>query len=125
MPAFLFVAVASWMGLRAQPIRPTPSLPDRIRSTPTRPGAPPTTEPPRRSYGPSGLDWTFLRNATFAEFELGNLAAAIASGELITNVGSGKHTYDSRADCAAAAGEVITSDGHAGRAYDVTDPELI
>jgi NAD(P)H dehydrogenase (quinone) len=73
----------------------------------------------------SGLDWTFLRNATFAEFELGNLAAAIASGELITNVGSGKHTYDSRADCAAAAGEVITSDGHAGRAYDVTGPELI
>ena len=73
----------------------------------------------------SGLEWTFLRNATYAEFELGNLAAAIASGKLITNVGSGKHAYVSRADCAAAAGAVITSDGHAGRAYDVTGPELI
>jgi NAD(P)H dehydrogenase (quinone) len=73
----------------------------------------------------SGLGWTFLRNSLFAEFELSNLAAATAIGKLITNVGTGTHAYVSRADCAAAAAAVITGDGHAGRAYDVTGPEMI
>jgi NAD(P)H dehydrogenase (quinone) len=73
----------------------------------------------------SGLDWTFVRNSVYADFEVANLAVATDTGTLITNVGSGTHAYVSRADCAAAAAAVITGDGHAGRTYDVTGPELI
>jgi NAD(P)H dehydrogenase (quinone) len=73
----------------------------------------------------SGLEWTFLRNSVYADFEAGGLAAAVATGQLVTNGGDGKLAYVARDDCAAAAAAVLATDGHAGKAYDVTGPESL
>jgi NAD(P)H dehydrogenase (quinone) len=73
----------------------------------------------------SGVEWAFLRNSIYADLEAGNLEAARATGKLVTNAGPGRIAYVARADCAAAAAAVITGDGHAGKAYDITGPELL
>jgi len=82
----------------------------------------------------SGLEWTFLRNAGYAEFQIpdgepdrfpeGKLA--LDTGVLRNNTGDGKVAYVSREDCAAVAAAVLSEGAkHAGRAYDITGPELI
>jgi NAD(P)H dehydrogenase (quinone) len=73
----------------------------------------------------SGLAWTFLRNAIYAESLVAGAAGALGSGTLITNAGEGRTGYVSRADCAAAAAVVMSSDGHEGKAYDITGPEAL
>jgi NAD(P)H dehydrogenase (quinone) len=73
----------------------------------------------------SGVEWAFLRNSVYADFEAGNLAAAEAGGKLVTNAGGGRVAYVAREDCAAAAAAVVTGGDHAGKAYDVTGPELL
>jgi NAD(P)H dehydrogenase (quinone) len=73
----------------------------------------------------SGLEWTFLRNAIYADLQVHDAAAAIASGKLLTNAGDGRTALVAREDCAAAAAAVITSDGHEGKAYDITGPEAL
>jgi NAD(P)H dehydrogenase (quinone) len=73
----------------------------------------------------SGLAWTFLRNAIYAESLLQGASAAIASGQLITNAGEGRTAHVARADCAAAAAAVLTTDGHAGKAYDITSTDAL
>ena len=71
----------------------------------------------------SGLAWTALRNAFYAEYQVPAGAQAIATGRLVHNNGEGKTAYVSREDCAAAAAAVLTTDGHEGRAYDIAGPE--
>src|SRR5215210_245600 len=71
----------------------------------------------------SGLAWTALRHAFYAEYQVPAGAQAIATGQLIHNNGYGKTAYVSREDCAAAAAAVLTTEGHKGRAYDITGPE--
>ncbi len=73
----------------------------------------------------SGLDWTILRNATFAELQIPPGALAVAGGKLYTNAGTGRLASVSRRDSARAAAAVLTSDGHAGRTYDITGPEAV
>jgi NAD(P)H dehydrogenase (quinone) len=73
----------------------------------------------------SGVEWAFLRNSIYADLEAANLAAAEATGRLVTNAGPGRIAYISREDCAAAAAALITGGAHAGKAYDVTGPELL
>jgi len=73
----------------------------------------------------SGLEWTFLRNSIYADLEAGNQAAALATGQLVTNGGAGAVAYVARDDCAAAAAAVLATDGHAGKAYDITGPERL
>jgi NAD(P)H dehydrogenase (quinone) len=73
----------------------------------------------------SGLEWAFLRNSVYAHQEAGDLAAAQATGRLVTNAGDGRVAYVAREDCAAAAAAVIARGGHAGKAYDITGPELL
>lgn len=73
----------------------------------------------------SGLEWSFLRNSVYADFEGPNAAAALAGGMLVTNGGAGRVAYVARDDCAAAAAAVVTGGDHAGRAYDITGPELL
>jgi NAD(P)H dehydrogenase (quinone) len=73
----------------------------------------------------SGVEWTFLRNSVYADLEADNLAAAQATGQLVTNAADGRVAYVARADAAAAAAAVITGSGHAGKAYDITGPELL
>jgi NAD(P)H dehydrogenase (quinone) len=71
----------------------------------------------------SGLEWTVLRNATYAELQVMPGALAVAGGKLYTNAGDGLLVPVSRQDCAAAAASVLTSEGHAGNTYDITGPE--
>jgi NAD(P)H dehydrogenase (quinone) len=82
----------------------------------------------------SGLEWTFLRNAAYAEWQIPDGRAecfpecnwALETGVLRSNRGDGKVAYVSREDCAAAAAAVLRGGAeHAGRAYDITGPELI
>jgi NAD(P)H dehydrogenase (quinone) len=71
----------------------------------------------------SGLAWTVLRNSLYAEYQVAEAAAAIATGTLVHNRGEGRVAYVSREDCAAAAAAVLLASGHESRAYDVTGPE--
>jgi NAD(P)H dehydrogenase (quinone) len=73
----------------------------------------------------SGLEWTILRNATYAELQVMPGALAVAGGKLYTNAGDGLLVPVSRQDCAAAAAAVLSTEGHAGVTYDVTGPEAI
>jgi NAD(P)H dehydrogenase (quinone) len=79
----------------------------------------------------SGLEWTVLRNATYAELQVPPGALAVAGGKLYTNAGEGRLASVSRRDCARVAAAVMTTDGHAGKTYDVTgdqalsQPELV
>jgi NAD(P)H dehydrogenase (quinone) len=73
----------------------------------------------------SGLEWTVLRNATYAELQVPPGALAVAGGKLYTNAGDGRLVSVSRRDCARAAAAVMTTDGHAGKTYDVTGDEAL
>jgi len=73
----------------------------------------------------SGLEWTILRNATYAELQVTPGAMAVGGGKLYTNAGEGLLVPVSRQDCAAAAAEVLVSEGHAGMTYDITGPEAL
>jgi NAD(P)H dehydrogenase (quinone) len=73
----------------------------------------------------SGLEWTVLRNATYAELQVPPGALAVAGGKLYTNAGDGRLVSVSRRDCARAAAAVMTTDGHAGKTYDVTGDKAL
>jgi NAD(P)H dehydrogenase (quinone) len=73
----------------------------------------------------SGLDWTILRNGTYAELQVTPGALTVAGGKLYTNAGDGLLVPVSREDCAAAAAAALTTDGHAGKTYDITGPEAL
>lgn len=73
----------------------------------------------------SSLQWTILRNATFAELQIQPGALAVAGGKLYTNAGNGLLSYVSRGDVARVAATVLSTDGHAGQVYDVTASEAL
>lgn len=74
----------------------------------------------------SGLAWTALRNALYAEFRVPEAQQAAAAGRFAHNQGDGRTAYVSREDCAAAAAAVLAGGAeHDGRVYDITGPELL
>ncbi|MCW2757289.1 MAG: NmrA family transcriptional regulator [Nocardioidaceae bacterium] len=73
----------------------------------------------------SGLAWTMLRNNLYTDMQVGSVQAAIASGQHVSNTGTGGSAYVTRADCAAVAAAVLTGEGHEGKAYDVTGPSVV
>jgi NAD(P)H dehydrogenase (quinone) len=76
----------------------------------------------------SGVPYTFLRNSLYSELWRAMMEApgALASGELVYNTGDGAIANVSREDAAAAAAAVLAGgDEHAGKAYDLTGPELL
>jgi NAD(P)H dehydrogenase (quinone) len=74
----------------------------------------------------SGLAWTMLRNAFYADTEAKACALAMASGRLLSNRGDGRHAFVWREDCAAAAAAVIVGGSmREGKAYDITGPDLL
>jgi len=75
-----------------------------------------------RALRESGLAWSALRHAFYAEYQVPSGAQAIATGQLVHNSGDGRIAYVSREDCAAAAA-VLTTEGHEDKAYDITGPE--
>lgn len=73
----------------------------------------------------SGLAWTVLRNAAYAELQVPLGAMSVLYGKLVTNARDGRIAPISRSDCAAAAVAVLTGDGHEGRTYEITGPEAL
>jgi NAD(P)H dehydrogenase (quinone) len=73
----------------------------------------------------SGLSWTVLRNAAYAELQVPLGTVATTYGRLVTNAGDGRVAPISRSDCAAAAVAVLTSAGHEGQTYEITGAEAL
>jgi NAD(P)H dehydrogenase (quinone) len=72
----------------------------------------------------SGAAWTMLRDAHYADAMI--LMAGpgvIASGQWVSNAGTGKEAMVWRDDCAACAAAVLTCSGHEGQTYNITGPE--
>jgi len=73
----------------------------------------------------SGLRWTMLRDAHYADAMIVMAGPAVmASREWISNAGHGREAMVWREDCALCAAAVLTGEGHAGRTYDITGPDL-
>lgn len=73
----------------------------------------------------SGLSWTFLRDAHYADAMILNAGPGfIASGTWLTSSNGGREAMVWREDCVACAVAVLTGDGHENRAYPITGPQL-
>lgn len=73
----------------------------------------------------SGLDWTMLRDAHYADAMIVMAGPGVmASGQWVSNAGSGREAMVWREDCALCAAAVLTGTGHAGRTYDITGPDM-
>jgi len=73
----------------------------------------------------TGIAWTILRNALYAELRVRIAAKYLHDGRWTTNMGDGSHAFVARTDCAAAAAAALIETAPAGRVYDVTGPELV
>lgn len=70
----------------------------------------------------SGLTWAALRNNIYAELGADTVREAMESGRIVTNQGSGRVAYITRADCAAAAAAVLAGQDDptaGGLAYEI------
>lgn len=73
----------------------------------------------------SGLDFTFLRDAHYADAMIVMAGPGVmASGQWISNAGAGREAMVWREDCALCAVAVLAGEGHVGQTYDITGPEL-
>lgn len=73
----------------------------------------------------SGLSWTFLRDAHYADAMILNAGPGfIASGTWLTSTNGGREAMVWREDCVDCAVAVLTEDGHENRAYPITGPHL-
>lgn len=70
----------------------------------------------------TGLRWTFLRDAMYADFLPGLVGA---DGTIRGPAGDGAFAPVAQADVAAVATAVLTSDAYDGRTLDLTGPELL
>ncbi|OLB67389.1 MAG: hypothetical protein AUI10_00220 [Actinobacteria bacterium 13_2_20CM_2_72_6] len=70
----------------------------------------------------TGVAWTILRNALYADLRVQIAASYRRAGRWTTNIGAGAHAFVARADCAAAAAGALITAGHEGRRYTVTGP---
>lgn len=73
----------------------------------------------------SGLAWTILRCGLYADFQVFDATAALSSGRLVHNQGSGRCAYLPREDIARSAAAVLAGDGHDGAIYELTGPESL
>jgi NAD(P)H dehydrogenase (quinone) len=74
----------------------------------------------------SGLAFTFLRDAQYAEVITTMIApGAIASGEWLSSAADGCMAFVSKQDCVACAVAVLTTPNHEGAVYEITGPELL
>lgn len=75
----------------------------------------------------SGLRWTMLRDAQYAE-AISDVAAptALKHGKLQSNSADGRMAFVSRHDCVAAAVAVLHKPSeHRNKVYHITGPELL
>jgi len=74
----------------------------------------------------SGLDFTFMRDAQYAEVITTMIApGAIAAGEWHSSAADGCMAFVSKKDCVESAVAVLTTPGHEGAVYEITGPELL
>jgi NAD(P)H dehydrogenase (quinone) len=74
----------------------------------------------------SGLQFTFMRDAQYAEVITTMIApAAVASGEWFSSAADGCMAFISKKDCVECAVAVLTGAGHEGAVYEITGPELL
>ena len=75
----------------------------------------------------SGLAYTFLRNALYAEIISNILVApAVASGVMAQATGHGRLAPAAKADVArSAAAVLLAAERHVGAVYEITGPELL
>ncbi len=74
----------------------------------------------------SGLQFTFLRDAQYAEVITTMIApSAVASGEWFSSAADGCMAFVSKQDCVESAVAVLSSPGHEGAVYEITGPELL
>jgi NAD(P)H dehydrogenase (quinone) len=99
------------------------SFPNPIPENPAPPAA--YQRASEQALQRTGVEWTILRNALYADYRIQIAARYMQAGRWITNAGQGHHAYISRADCATAAAGAMTAEGHVGKTYEITGPELI
>ncbi|HEY4338550.1 MAG TPA: SDR family oxidoreductase [Steroidobacteraceae bacterium] len=74
----------------------------------------------------SGLQFTFMRDAQYAEVITTMIApGAVASGEWLSSAADGCMAFISKKDCVESAVAVLTTPGHEGAVYEITGPELL
>jgi NAD(P)H dehydrogenase (quinone) len=99
------------------------SVPNPVAANPFPPAA--GQRASEEALRASGVEWTVLRNALYADLRAQIASAYVRASRWTTNTGNGGHAFVSRRDCAAAAAGALTSDGHEGRSYVITGPELV
>ena len=73
----------------------------------------------------SGMDWTMLRDAHYADAMILNARPGMMpGGKWFSNAGEGKEAMVWRDDCVASAVAVLTTPGHEGKIYNITGPDL-
>jgi NAD(P)H dehydrogenase (quinone) len=73
----------------------------------------------------SGMAYTILRAGFYADFQVFEAQAALASGTLAHNRGEGRCAYISRDDIARAIAAVLVEGGHENATLDLTGTEAI
>jgi NAD(P)H dehydrogenase (quinone) len=74
----------------------------------------------------SGVTWTALRNATYAEYGVGKFAARMAqAGRVIVSPNETRIAFVTIQDCAAAAVGALVTPSHENKAYEITGPDLV
>lgn len=74
----------------------------------------------------SGLDWTIVRPAWFAQnFSEGFFRDSVVAGELRLPAGDGAAAFVDAEDIAAVAVAALTEDGHMGRTYELSGPRAV
>jgi NAD(P)H dehydrogenase (quinone) len=76
--------------------------------------------PTEQAIKASGLQFTILRHALYADLLIADLQSTLASGVLHRCGGAARCAYVARADLGVSAAQVLMSDGHAGRVYSET-----
>lgn len=76
--------------------------------------------PTEQAIRASGLDFTILRHALYADILVGDLQATLAGGVLRRALGSARCAYVARADLGVSAAQVMMRDQPSGRIYSET-----
>lgn len=81
--------------------------------------------PTEQAIRASGLSFTILRHALYAEMMTTNLKETLASGLLCRAGGDARCAYIGRDDLGISAARILASDGHEGRIYTETMAETV
>jgi uncharacterized protein YbjT (DUF2867 family) len=82
--------------------------------------------PAERAVQESGLEWTVVRSAWFAQnFSEGFLAGLVADGTVPVPAAGALEPFLDAEDLADVVVTALTQDGHGGRVYELTGPRLL